>query len=148
MLLKKEAKRPYSIVIGCGSAGAEFAFLLCKEGEEVLVIDREKDSFSKLPSFFDGRTLAGDATYPDILEAAEIGRATSLFLLTGCDNCNIFIARAAKELYGVGRVLARLNDPERQGVYEAFGVETFYPAPLVADSLLKLQKSVKKEDLA
>ncbi|MEL7565891.1 MAG: NAD-binding protein [Dehalobacterium sp.] len=65
MKLFTNNKADYTVIVGCGHLGSNLANALSDEGRNVLVIDRNKDSFSKLvvPSFYLGLiTLIGDAT--------------------------------------------------------------------------------------
>ena len=48
MTLFKNKKQPsYTVIIGCGRLGANLANTLSGEGENVLILDKEKDSFRK-----------------------------------------------------------------------------------------------------
>jgi trk system potassium uptake protein TrkA len=59
-----------------------------------------------------------------VLEQAGIARADALVAVTGGDNTNVVAARAAREVYKVPRVIARLQDPRRAVIYEELGVVT------------------------
>ena len=135
---KKNKKEAYSIIVGCGRLGANLANQLSEKGESVLIIDAAKEAFRKLSPSFAGITLVGDATYLGVLHEAEIEKSSAVISVTNYDNTNILIAQAAKELFGIERVIARLYDPERECVYREFGIDTISPAVLSMKEIDKL----------
>ncbi|MDD2654360.1 MAG: NAD-binding protein, partial [Candidatus Omnitrophica bacterium] len=50
----------YIIIVGCGRVGAELAKILSSEGHNVVVIDKNPQSFSRLGAGFNGVTLVGN----------------------------------------------------------------------------------------
>ena len=149
MSLFKEKKRaPYTLIVGCGRLGAGLADTLSGEGEDVLILDREKSAFRKLSSSFGGLTLEGEGTDLDVLKEAGIDRADTVIAVTDNDNVNILIAQLAREVFSVGRVIARLYDPERECVYRELGIDTICPALLSANEIDKLLARPGKEQEA
>ncbi|MDR1691806.1 MAG: TrkA family potassium uptake protein, partial [Oscillospiraceae bacterium] len=132
----------YTIIAGCGRLGANLANKLSEEGESVTIIDLERDAFRKLSPSYSGLTLVGDATDPGVLRDVEIERATAVVSVTNYDNTNIMVGQLAKELFGIGRVIARLYDPERDVVYRELGIDTISPAVL---SIKEIDKLLQKE---
>ena len=134
----KNKKDGHTIVVGCGRLGANLANRLSEEGRSVVVIDSNKESFRKLSQSFSGITLVGDATYLNVLNEAEIGKATAVVSVTNYDNTNILVAQISKELFGIEHVIARLYDPERECVYQEFNIETISPAVLSMKEIDKM----------
>ncbi|MDR2664795.1 MAG: TrkA family potassium uptake protein [Oscillospiraceae bacterium] len=129
----RNAARPvkaFTVVVGCGRLGAHIASSLSESGEGVVIIDVSREAFLKLPPSFDGMTMTGDAAELSILEEADLASASALIAVTERDNTNIMIAQIARELYKVPRVIARLYDPDRQCVYQEFGIGTISPVLL------------------
>ncbi|MCL2814990.1 MAG: TrkA family potassium uptake protein [Oscillospiraceae bacterium] len=135
---KKHKKDEYSIIVGCGRLGANLANQLSEKGESVVIIDINRDAFRKLSASFAGVTLVGDATYLGVLHEAGIEKATAVVSVTNYDNTNILVAQAAKELFGIEHVIARLYDPERECVYREFKIDTISPAVLSMKEIDKL----------
>lgn len=113
------------VIIGCGRVGAFLAGLLDEEGHAVMVVDLEKSSFDHLPGSFKGNTLLGNGTDMDVMRAAGIETAEAFFALTQGDNRNLMAAQVAKEIFGVRRVIAKVNDPIRANLYRTQGLTTF-----------------------
>ena len=118
------------LVAGCGRLGSNLAGMLCKCGHRVTVVDRDAAAFRRLAADFSGFEVQGDATDPDVLEAAGIGRAALLAAVTENDNVNCMIAQIAARLYGLGQVYARFEDPELEYLVEGLGVHVICPAEL------------------
>ena len=123
-------RHAYTVVVGCGRLGAVIADTLYDEGEDVVVVDKDKDSFRKLSSSFGGLSVEGNGMDLDILDSVELKRADTLIAVTDNDNVNIMISQLAKEVFNVRKVIARLSDPQRSCVYQDFGIETICPSVL------------------
>lgn len=112
------------VIIGCGRVGAFLAGLLDEDGHAVTVVDVERPSFDHLPQSFKGNTLLGNGTDLDTLRQAGVENAEALFALTQGDNRNLMAAQIAKEIFGVRRVIAKVNDPIRAHLYRTQGLTT------------------------
>ncbi|TAM43724.1 TrkA family potassium uptake protein [bacterium] len=113
----------YVIIIGCGRVGAELAKLLSGEGHDVVVIDRSRDSFSRLGDTFNGLTMVGNGFDLALLKQAGIEKADALCAVTNGDNTNLISAQVAKKIFRVPKVLARVYDPQRAHIYSALGLD-------------------------
>ncbi|MBE5982755.1 MAG: TrkA family potassium uptake protein [Paenibacillaceae bacterium] len=140
----KQKNENYTIIIGCGRLGANLANTLSDNGDDVLIIDKNKEAFRKLSPAFGGLTLNGDATDLDILLEAQISNATTVIAVTNNDNANILVAQIAREIFHIERVIARLYDPEREYVYHEFGIDTICPAVL---SVKEIDKILSRPDM-
>ncbi|MDI3542430.1 MAG: trk/ktr system potassium uptake protein [Candidatus Atribacteria bacterium] len=138
LLTEKKANEDYIIIIGCGRLGANLASTLSDEGRNVLIIDKNKDAFRKLSPSFEGLTVNGDATELDVLQEAQISKASVVIAVTNNDNVNIMVAQIAREMFQIQRVITRLYDPEREYVYHEFDIDTICPAILSAKEIDKI----------
>lgn len=147
-LFKTKKNRDYTIIVGCGRLGANLATTLSSAGGSVLIIDNNEDAFRKLPPYFSGISLVGDATEIFVLGEADVKNATAVVTVTNNDNTNILVAQLVKELFDIKHVIARLYDSERECVYHEFGIETICPAVLSAkeiDKLLNIKGNTEEE---
>lgn len=113
------------VIVGCGRVGGFLAGILDQEGHHVTIVDLDRAWFAHLPERFNGTTLLGDGTDMDVLRQAGIEGADALLALTDGDNRNLMAAQIAKELFGVKKVIAKVNDPIRAQMYRARGIDTF-----------------------
>jgi len=123
------------VIMGCGRVGAQLAVLLDKEGHKVTILDRDADSFRRLPPEFDGTALLGNGIDQEVLKRAGIEEADIFVALTQGDNRNVMAAQIAKHIFNVPRVVCRIYDPLRQELYSTLGLEAFSPTTIFAQML-------------
>lgn len=148
-LFNRKKSDSYTIIVGCGRLGANLANTLSNDGDNVLIIDQNKNSFRRLASNFGGLSIVADGSDLDKLREARIENASAVIAVTNHDNTNIMVAQIARDMFGVERVIARLYDPECEIVYRQLGISTICPSTLSANEIDKLlETSEKKEDIA
>ncbi len=125
------------IVVGCGRVGAELATSITACGHEVVVIDKLRRAFRRLPEGWDGRTVQGVGFDRDTLVDAGVREADALAAVTSGDNSNILTARIASETYQVPRVVARIYDPRRAVIYERLGIATVASVTWTTDRITR-----------
>ena len=137
----------YIVIVGCGRLGANLANTLSDNNGNVLIMDTSKDSFRRLSSNFGGLSMVGSGTDLNDLKNAQIQKAAAVVAVTNDDNTNIMIVQLAREMFHVGRAIARLYDPERESVYQELGIDTICPAILSAKEVDKLLEHSGKEQV-
>jgi trk system potassium uptake protein TrkA len=125
------------VIVGCGRVGSSLARQLLSAGHTVAVIDKRAASFERFLADWEGQKIVGYGFDRDRLQEAGIERADALAAVTSGDNSNIMVARIAKETYQVGRVMARIYDPRRAGVYERLGIPTVATVEWTTDQALR-----------
>ncbi len=110
--------------MGCGRVGAELTIDLTKRGHSVVIIDKRKEAFDRLPPGFNAKTIVGIGFDKEILEEAGIRDADAFIAVSNGDNSNIVSARVAREHFRVPRVIARIYDPRRAEIYERLDIPT------------------------
>ena len=95
---------------------------------------------------FGHRATLGDATEMRVLEQAGIERPPDILLaVTGDDEDNIVICQLARERYEVPKVIARVNDPRNQYIFDLLGIApTVSPTSMV---LALIQHEVPEHEL-
>jgi trk system potassium uptake protein len=124
------------IIIGCGRVGARTAAELDQRGDHVTVIDVDQRAFNRLPSTFAGVTVRGSGSDEDILRGAGADLADLLMALSEGDNRNALAAQLGKHIFGIPRVIAKINDPLRAEAYRTLGLETICRTVILADALV------------
>jgi trk/ktr system potassium uptake protein len=136
----------YAVVAGGGKVGANVARSLLRLGNEVTLIEQERDRFERLEDEFEHQVQRGDATELHVLERAGIARPPDIVLaLTGDDEDNLVISQLAREKYGVEQVIARVNDPRNQAHFDLLGIS---PTVCATSSIMALvEHEVPEHDL-
>lgn len=124
------------VVVGCGRVGSQLATLLSVEGHNVVVIDRDAESFKRLGTTFNGVTVKGLGFDEDVLEEAGIRDCDAFAAVTDLDNTNLMAAEVARKIFEVPHVVARLYNPVRERTYQQLGLDYVCGTTLVAESLL------------
>lgn len=129
------------IIVGAGRVGRTIATTLSTQGEPVLVVDRSEQSLEKLPPEYTGFKILGNAADLATLRQAEMNRASRVFATTEDDNLNLMIAQAARVLFEVPWVRARISDSSREEVYARLGIQIVSPTALAAQAFLQEKES-------
>ena len=125
------------IVLGSGRIGSALAARLDQEGHSVSIVDRDRESFRRLPERFTGRAVLGNGFDRDVLEQAGIRETNAVAAVMYGDNSNIVAARIAKETYEIPRVVARIKDPRRAEIYQRLGIPTVAMVTWTTDQVMR-----------
>ena len=131
----------YVIIVGCGRVGSELAKLLSSEGHNVVVIDKNRDSFDRMGGAFNGLTVQGNGFDLALLKQVGIEKADAFCAVTNGDNTNLISAQIAKKIFKVPKVIARVYDPQRAHIYAALGLDiisgTILFAAMLRDKIIE-----------
>ncbi len=125
------------IVIGGTGLAEQVADALHGAGDEVTVIDTEPGRESALAKV-GLRAVHGDALVPSTLEAAGALRADVLVACTQSDEDNLVISLLAKKRFNVTRVIARVNDPANDELFNhSWGVDALVSPATALVSMIR-----------
>ncbi|MAL16136.1 MAG: Trk system potassium transporter TrkA [Balneola sp.] len=99
------------VIIGAGEIGYDLASVLSSEKHDVIVLDRDKESLSRVSDSLDVLTIEGNATSVKDLVKAEVGEADILISVTSIDEVNMISGMIGKRL-GSKMVIARIRSDE------------------------------------
>jgi len=129
-------------IAGAGNVGRSIASELLGNGHQVLLIERESRSF-KVESVPDAEWLQADACELDTLVEASIQTCDVVVAATGDDKVNLVVSLLAKTEFGVGRVVARVNHPKNEWLFnESWGVDVAVSSPRLLAALVEEAVSV------
>jgi trk system potassium uptake protein len=135
------------VILGAGQVGRSAANSLSREeANEVTVVDVDEDILRNLQDRLDIRTVAGNAAYPTVLEAAGVPEADIIVALTNSDEVNMMACEVAYTLYRTPTKIARIRSAEYTGRNELFrdgglSVDVFIsPEQLVTEYVERLIK--------
>jgi len=119
------------VVAGGGNVGRYLALNLDARKHLVTLLERDAATLKRLGDC-PFRMELGDACDPAVLERAGLREADVLVAATGDDEDNLVISLLGKQEFAVPRVLARVNHPTNQWLFdESWGVDMAVSPPEV-----------------
>ncbi len=120
------------VIAGCGRVGSDLAHSLSEDGHDVSVVEEDPARLARLGASFNGRTQLGLPYDVKTLRRAGVEFADAFVAVTNNDNANLMAVQVAKEVFGVPRTIARLDDPGRADAYRALDVRYVAGAHLIS----------------
>jgi trk system potassium uptake protein TrkA len=115
---------------------------LIANGHQVLLIDKNPKSL-KMDSVPNAEWLLADACEISTLDKAGLGQCQVLVAATGDDKANLVASLLAKTEYGVPRVVARVNHPKNEWLFDSsWGVDVAVSTPRIIAALVEEAVSV------
>ena len=129
-------------IAGAGNVGRAIARELLDNGHRVLLIDRDPKAL-KLESVPDAEWLMADACEITSLDKASLNDCQVLVAATGDDKVNLVASLLGKTEYGVPRVVARINHPKNEWLFDhSWGVDVAVSTPRIIAALVEEAVSV------
>jgi trk system potassium uptake protein TrkA len=132
------------VIAGAGNVGSYLASDLTSRRHQVILIEQVGDIAARAKSEIGAASVIhGDACEPWVLERAEAARADVVVAATGDDEDNLVISLLAKQEFAVPRVIARVNHPKNEWLFnESWGVDVAMSPPHILGSLIEEVVSV------
>ncbi|WP_062214296.1 TrkA family potassium uptake protein [Streptomyces sp. NBRC 109706] len=130
------------VIAGAGAVGRSVATELLENGHEVLLIDRDPVAVSveRVP---EAEWLLADACEIATLDEAALERCQVVIAASGDDKANLVVSLLAKTEYGVPRVVARVNHPANEWLFnDSWGVDVAVSTPRLMSALVEEAVSV------
>ncbi len=129
-------------IAGAGNVGRSIALELLGNGHQVLLIEREARAM-KVASVPGAEWLQADACELDSLVAARAQACDVVVAATGDDKVNLVVSLLAKTEFGVERVVARVNHPKNEWLFnESWGVDVSVSSPRLLAAVVEEAVSV------
>ncbi|MBM7787718.1 potassium channel family protein [Tenggerimyces flavus] len=125
------------VIAGAGAVGRSVASELLENGHEVLLVDRDPKAI-KAEAVPDASWLLADACELSSLEEAQLNRCQVVIAASGDDKVNLVVSLLAKTEFGVPRVVARVNHPKNEWMFnESWGVDVAVSTPRIMAALVE-----------
>ena len=134
------------VIAGGGNVGTYIAGELQRAGHDVLIVEVDPDRVKRQQA--NGEPpgviwLNADGCEVSELAKAEPGQADVVVAVTGDDEDNLVISLLAKQEFGVPRVVARVNNPSNEWMFNAsWGVDVSVSTPHLLTALVEEAVSV------
>jgi trk system potassium uptake protein TrkA len=129
-------------IAGAGAVGRSIAAELLHDGHDVMLIERKLDHVDP-QAIPEARWVYGDACEVTLLEASGLHECDVVIAATGDDKSNLVLSLLAKTEFAVRRVVARVNDPRNEWLFDgSWGVDVAVSTPRLLASLVEEAVSV------
>jgi trk system potassium uptake protein TrkA len=129
-------------IAGAGNVGRSIAAELLDNGHEVLLIEREPRAM-KVDSVPGAEWMLADACELETLVQAGLHTCQVMVASTGDDKVNLVVSLLAKTEFGVDRVVARVNHPKNEWLFnESWGVDVSVSSPRLLAAVVEEAVSV------
>lgn len=129
-------------IAGAGNVGRAIARELISNGHQILLIDKDPKAI-KMESVPAAEWLLADSCEISSLDTARLDTCHVLVAATGDDKVNLVTALLAKTEYGVPRVVARVNHPKNEWMFDkSWGVDVAVSTPRIITALVEEAVSV------
>ena len=123
-------------IVGAGNVGRAIARELIQNKHHVLLIDRDPKAL-KMDTVPEAEWLMADACEISSLDNAKLSTCQVLVAATGDDKVNLVSSLLAKTEYGVPRVVARINHPKNEWLFDSsWGVDVAVSTPRIISALV------------
>jgi trk/ktr system potassium uptake protein len=130
-------------IAGAGNVGTYVAGDLLSRGHDIVLIEQNKDLIESLRPELDINWVEGDACEIHTLDEAVLSSCEVVVAATGDDEDNLVISLLAKQEFAVPRVVARINHPDNEWLFnESWGVDVAVSMPHLLASLVEEAVSV------
>jgi trk system potassium uptake protein TrkA len=130
-------------IAGAGNVGTHIAHDLALAGHEVLLLEKDPDVAARLRPAAGVQVVVADACEPSLLTSAALETYDVMVAVTGDDEDNLVISLLAKQVFAVVRVVARVNHPSNQWLFnETWGVDIAVSTPHLLTALVEEAVSV------
>lgn len=129
-------------IAGAGAVGRSIARELIRAEHDVMLLERQLDHVDP-KAIPEARWVHADACELALLEASQLETYEVVIAATGDDKANLVLSLLAKTEFGVRRVVARVNDPRNEWLFDAsWGVDVAVSTPRILASLVEEAVSV------
>ncbi len=129
----------YVIIVGAGKVGYYLSKALVQEGQEVLIIEKDRKTAELLAEKLGEMVVYGDGCEIRTMTEVGMGRANVVVAVTGDDEDNLVICQMAKQKFGVQRTIARVNDPKNEELFRELGIDQTVSSTRLIFNLLEQQ---------
>lgn len=121
-MMAETSGKNYAVIVGGGKIGYFLTRSLINRNYEVLLMEKDIRTYHRLSSDLGDVVMLGDACEPITMQMAGVERADLVVAATGDDADNLVICQMAQYCFKRGRVIARVNNPENEAVFEKLGI--------------------------
>ena len=111
------------VIVGAGKVGYYLATTLMERGHTPVLVEGHRETCRMAADSLGIQVICGDGSTIDALQAAGAAEASGFASVTGSDEVNLVACQLARRVFGIGRTVARVNNPKNLSVMKQLGVD-------------------------
>jgi trk system potassium uptake protein TrkA len=128
-----------SLIVGGGKIGYNLLKTLKERGNQVTLIESDRDLCLKISEDLDTDVIFGDGTNLEVLKDAGIEDADIIAAVTGKDEENLVICQIAKMISSTKKTIARINNPKNIAIFKTLGIDNTVCSTAVIANLIECE---------
>jgi trk system potassium uptake protein TrkA len=108
------------------------------KGWQVVVVHQDRDECERLARNSKALVVCGDPSSPEVLDDAGIRDADAVVAATSKDSDNLAICQICSSEFGVRNMLALVNSPGNEHVFEKLGIRSFSSNAAIASLIQQM----------
>lgn len=124
------------LILGAGRVGLNLASFLISDGQDVIIIENNKNLCNNAVQELDALVICGSGTETKTLEEAGIENVDVFVAATGNDEVNLLACILVKK-YDISKVIARVSDPAHEDAFKNVGIDFVVSPELTTASYLE-----------
>ena len=127
------------IIMGSGKNAYFLAKQFASKGYYLTIIAEDESHARYLSERLRATVVVGDGSQPEVLRDVRAELASIFVALRPLDEDNLIACQIAKQLFGISRTIALVNDPENEAVFKQLGVSVAISPVRVLSLLIEEQ---------
>ncbi len=112
-----------AIIVGGGKVGFYLAKSLDEHNYQVSIIESDRERSQYCANHLDAEITLGNGTTVEALEACGADKADCVIAVMGADESNLVCCQIAKNVFGVKKTIAKVNNPKNTQALKELGVD-------------------------
>lgn len=133
----------FIIIVGGGKVGNYLAIDLLSSGQEISLIEKNKEKCNQISEILGSFVIQGDGCDPSVLQLSGIERADIIVAITGDDEDNLIICQIAKNKFNVPFTIARANNPKNEEIFRQLGIDATVSSTNIILSMIEQEVAYK-----
>ena len=136
------------VIVGGGKVGYYVAKTLIESGNEISLIEKDKNVCEEIADSLDIPVICDDGTTVEALLNAGTVNADAFIAVTGSDEDNIVASQIAKQKFQIDRVISRANDPKNVEAMKMLGTDIAVSSTQIITNLIEMEVDTEVRLLA
>lgn len=130
------------IIVGAGRIGRNLSKTLSEEGNEVYLLEQDKDVARRFADKLDVKIIIGNGSDPTTLQKADVGNSDLVLAVTTSDETNLVVCTLAAS-FGAKRRIARVRNTALRDTIAEYGLNIFNVNEIINPELVAAEAIVK-----